>query len=342
MKKLISFGSIEQFPQVVKNFSMNYRYVETVDGTAVYSNAALPTINVEFSEKIHGTQAAVCYNNKDGIWAQSKNNIITIEKDNAGFAYFVENRKEAFIDIINILAIYHDIDLNTNTMALFGEFAGGNIQKNSALSGVDKTFVIFQHFKVTPINEDPSFWLETKLINNHSENIYNINEFQKYNLEIDFENPKFSQNKLIEIVESIEMNSPVGKHFNKENNIAEGIVGTFMFNGVLFRFKIKGEKHSISKVKTLSPVDDIKEQNKIDCATKITPAWRLEQMFDLANDTINSGVPDIKNIGSFIKMVQQDIIKEELDTLAEFNLEPKDIFSIVSKISSKWYKDNLI
>jgi len=109
----------------------------------------------------------------------------------------------------------------------------------------------------------------------------------------------------------------------------------------MYVFKCKGEKHSNSKVKTLKPVDEEEEQKKQEVAQKVTPAWRLEQMFDEANDVINGGEPTIKNMGVFLKLLNQDILKEDSDIIGDAGLEPKQVFGKVAQIAKVWYNDQL-
>jgi hypothetical protein len=90
-----------------------------------------------------------------------------------------------------------------------------------------------------------------------------------------------------------------------------------------------------------TPVDSEKMDAAQQVAHAVTPAWRLEQMFDLANDTINGAVPDIRNIGAYLKLVNADILKEESDVIAEAGLIPKDIYPAVAKIAREFYKDAL-
>jgi len=160
--KLIKMPSISQFRNIVQNVIRQAQYVETLeDGTVIYDkNAKLPILKFTGTEKIHGTNAAFCMNNHEN-WCQSKNNIITPEKDNAGFAFFVEARKDSFINIVKNLSETHNINLDKKTICLFGEFCGGNIQKLSCFSNTDKKFVLFQYFKVQDIETKESQWLET-------------------------------------------------------------------------------------------------------------------------------------------------------------------------------------
>lgn len=114
--------------------------------------------------------------------------------------------------------------------------------------------------------------------------------------------------------------------------IGEGIVFTLIKDGKRSSFKSKGEKHSkASKVTTLKSVDDVRLNKIIDVVNKVCVDWRMEQMLDKTFDLMNGGTIDIKKMGEFIRNVIQDIMKEEIDVIAEAGLEPKDINSKVSE-----------
>lgn len=100
----------------------------------------------------------------------------------------------------------------------------------------------------------------------------------------------------------------------------------------LNRFKSKGEKHANSKVRTLTSVDDAKEQLKLDTAAAITPVWRIDQAIQETFDTLNGGQLDITKIGAVIKWVSTDILKEELITINESGLTYKELSGPVSKL----------
>lgn len=351
MKNHISFGSTNLFDNVVKNINHLVKYNGLDEnGKPTYIQRECPTIEVVGSEKIHGTNFTIGYNLIDGIWFQSRSSIITPQADNAGSAFWGEAKKDVLINIIEKLASNYNIDLKQNTILLCGEWAGQGVQSKSACDGLTKKYFLFQHFKVSPMDEDDkikeTYWEETKIndvwIDNIKNDIYNVMNFPTYKLNIDFNNPKLYVNKMIEIVNKIEENSPVGQFFGIQGNIGEGVVFSFKYKDQVFKWKVKGEKHSKTKVKQLKPVDNEKEQIKIDLANQVTPAWRLEQMFDLANDVINGGIPDVRNMGTFMKLLIGDVIKEESDKIVEKGLEIKDISSKISQIAKVWYFEQLV
>lgn len=342
MKKLISAASIGQFREVVANVNRTANFVGLDDnGNAIYDpSIKKPVIIFTGTCKLHGTFAAFLYNEESGHWIQSKEKIITPVSDNAGFAFFAESKKEIFIDLIKSLAKIHGIDLKSNTIMLGMEWAGKGIQKSVGISEIDKSAFIFSHAKVSPFEEGKSaYWISTNKIESIDNRIYNIENFKTFSIEVDFNKPELSQNKIIEMTIDVENECPVSKEFGSESTIGEGIVFSYLNeDGSRLIFKSKGEKHSAkSKVKTLKPVDDEKVNKCIEIAEQVTPSWRLSQMIAETFDTINGGVLDRSGLGNYIKAVMNDVIKEESDIIVEAGLEIKDIAKYVSTIAKDYF-----
>lgn len=119
--------------------------------------------------------------------------------------------------------------------------------------------------------------------------------------------------------------------------VGEGIVWACGYKGVVHRFKVKGEKHSSSKVKTLAPVDTEKIGTIKDFVEYAVTESRLNQ--GLEKVFPNSEPIDIKKMGNLIKWVVDDIIKEETDTLVVNGLEPKDVGKYVStRVKEMFFK----
>ena len=135
----------------------------------------------------------------------------------------------------------------------------------------------------------------------------------------------------------VEESCPVSKQLGVEG-IGEGIVFSCQYKGDVIRFKSKGDKHAgKSKVKTLKPVDDSKIAKLIELADKITPEWRLDQMLTSTFNLLNNGELDIKRLGEYIKNVNSDIVKEELQTISDAGVEFKDVVKYTSEISKKYF-----
>lgn len=342
--KHISFPSIEKFANIVANINRTYNFVGLDDNNEpIYDlSKPKPTLTFKGTVKLHGTNAGVSFN-ESGYWVQSRENIITPESDNAGFAFFVESKKHVFKKFVDQINSVNFFDLRNNTVTIYGEWCGGNIQKGVGISNLPKSFFIFG-VKVTPhtsseeeLKLKPAFWIPFHYLKSPEDNIYNIEDFQTYSVDIDFNVPQLIQNKLIELTLAVEEECPVAKAFGF-SGIGEGIVFSYKNDkGEVFRFKSKGTKHSNSKVNTLRLVDDEKINNCIKVANSVCPSWRLEQIFNQTFDTLNGGQADIKRISEFLKAVMVDVIKEEMDIIVDAGLEPKDIGKYVSEISKTYF-----
>ena len=246
-----------------------------------------------------------------------------------------------FTWLFNQVKDKYGIETSVFTISIFCEWAGKGIQKNVAISGVEKSaFIIGCKISKTIIPEGEKFeayWVDSFGLRSPENRIFNIEDYRKYEIEVDFNYPQLSQNKIIEMTLEVEDCCPVGKELGSEG-IGEGIVfSNTNENGRRLMFKSKGVKHQNSKVKTLKPVDDAKIQKVIEVVEKVTPEWRLEQMLQETFDLLNGGQIDRLKMGDYIRKVINDILKEELHVLAEANLEPKDINSQVSFVARKYF-----
>jgi hypothetical protein len=348
-KKHISYPSIEQFRNIIANVNRSFNFVGLDEqGEAIYDHTKLkPTLTFKGTVKLHGTNAGVSFTagyEQDGseYWIQSRENIITPEKDNAGFAFFVESKKAAFKKFVEQINSQNLFDLRDNTVTIYGEWCGGNIQKGVGICNLPKSFFIFG-VKVTPhtsteeeLKANPAFWIPSHYLKSPDDGIYNIEDFPTWEMDIDFNYPELSQNKLSELTIAVEEECPVAKAFGF-SGIGEGIVWSCNYKGVVHRFKVKGEKHSASKVKTLAAVDT----EKINGIKEFVDYAVTESRFNQGIEkTFPNGEPvDIKKMGELIKWVVSDILKEEMDTMVANKLEPKDIGKYVStKVREMFFK----
>lgn len=253
--------------------------------------------------------------------------------------FLCRNKKDVFIRLIKSLAELHKIDLTQNSIMLPAEWAGTGIQKGVGISQIEKSAFIFAQAKVAPFDKEfDSYWIDTNKIDSIEDKIYNISNFKTYSIEIDFNVPQLSQNKIIDMTIEVEDECPVSKEFS-QLGIGEGIVFYYLKpDGSRFIFKSKGEKHAAkSKVKVLKVVDDEKINRMMELSEKITPSWRLEQMMTETFDLINGGTVDRSKLGDYIRAVMNDIVKEELDVISEAGFELKDIGKYVSTISRDYF-----
>ena len=324
--KHYNFGSIEQYRNVCKQIKMEAEYQgKDADGNAIYNpNAPKPTLTFTGTVKLHGTNAAVVYSKEHGLYAQSRERVLSIESDNAGFAFYVESNREYFEKVYGQALEDQKLD----ALVVYGEWAGGNIQKGVGICNIEKQFYPFlcKHiYRDTEYSFIP-YWEATP-----ESKEYPVTAFPTFTLDIDFNHPEIVQNELIRITEEVERECPVAKHFG-HSGIGEGVVWTADWNGKQYRFKVKGEKHCSSKVKTLASVDT----DKIESCQKFAEYAVTESRFEQALQAIfPDGNLDVKQIGALLKWMNTDILKEEMDTLVANNLEFKEVAKYIADATKK-------
>lgn len=338
------FPRIEQFRHQLKALKDFIYFDGLIDDEPTFDyNRTLPTVTINCTEKIHGTYAGVVYANNQ-LYAQSRNKVLAIGDDNAGFALFVEQHKTLLTNICTVLKQVYNLS-DSDVILLSGEWAGGSIQKNSALSGVDKKFLIFPQFRVIHADESVST-LPISELNLSSDSIYSLANFPEatFVTTIDFES-ELSINDFLALMESriaaIEESSPVGRWFNQSNNIGEGFVCTFdAINSAgqskQFIFKCKGEKHSQSNVIKSQPAKSTEELTALkEFVDSICHSWRFEQGVVETCGTVDSA--DIKHMGAYLKFVTTDTLKEENDLIIASGFEVKQIMSKVNDRAKKYF-----
>ncbi len=331
--EFVKYPSIDQFRHVVRNVchSASYQGQDDNGEAIIDSTVEKPVLTFTGTVKLHGTNAGITYNAKTGeIAAQSRTRIITPEKDNAGFAFFVESLKSDLTEILKQVA-YDYRHPQAEIITIFGEWCGGNIQKGVALNELEKMFVVFD------VKVDGN-WLDLSVLDSVQlpPGVKRIDDYPMYSMDIDFNNPDDVVNRLTEITEDVEAECPFGKAFGV-SGIGEGVVWKGTYKDCTHRFKVKGEKHSSSKVKKLAKVDPEKLESVAKFIDYAVTDNRLNQGIEQVFTT-NGLEPVDKGIGDFIKWVKEDVIKEEIDTLAASNLEPKDIIKPLSAKAVQWFK----
>lgn len=325
--KFKAYHKIKQFKDVVRAVQSKADFKGLDDkGNPIYEISTKPILKFSGTVKLHGTNAMVYYTPEKGIMAGKRSSGLSPEQLTAhmGFNQFVQvTKREYFVDLLSNL---HEIYCKDNEqIILYGEWAGIDIQKNVAISKLDKSFFIFD-CKIYNLDTEEFKWIditEEKFCFVEESNIYKITDFPNYEIEIDFNNPGLSQNKLIELTTNVEKECPVSKQLGI-SGIGEGIVWKTNWKGERFIFKVKGEKHSSSKVKTLASVDpeilkSINEFVNYACTNN-----RIEQGIQETNSK------DKKDIPNLLRWISNDIISEEDDVLKANNLEWKQVAREIS------------
>ena len=262
------------------------------------------------------------------------------EYENSLVETTVENIKigNPYENIDNSKLEKYDIQIedNHNYFANHVLVHNSGVQRGVAISQLDhKAFFIFGVKISKPEDEKfKAYWVDCTNLSDSEHNIYNVNDYVNYSIDIDFTHPELAQNKLIELVEAVEAECPIGKAFGV-SGLGEGIVWVGNWNGNSYRFKTKGEKHSVSKVKTLAAVD----VDKINSIVEFVDYAVTKNRYDQAVEKV-FGSPeqiDIKKMGDLIRWMVNDITKEETDTMVANNIEPKDVNKYISEATRKMF-----
>jgi RNA ligase len=333
--------SIGQLRNVVHSIKQKSQFVGMDDNNLpiMKRDAVLPTLPFKGTVKLHGTNASIIFSNDSDIVFQSKNRQLSINNDNSGFMNHMlgDNVGVKKLTELHQKMTQALLPNKYEKIAVFGEWCGEGIMKGVAINQLPRMFVIFD---VYGINGDESVNIphnEWDRVNMPDIRIFNIHQFQTYTIEIDFNKPEMIQNALIDYTQQVEDECPIAKHFGI-SGCGEGIVYKCTdpdYNDPAFWLKIKGEKHSVSKVKTLAPVDVEKMKSVDDFMDKVVTENRLNQGIEYL---VEMGLEVTeKSTGQFISWVFKDCLKEESDTLEASGLNKKDIGKPLGTLSRKWY-----
>jgi len=332
----ISFPSISQYRNVIKQ----------IQQSAKHHVVPTPTVTFKGSVKLHGTNASVVLGLDGEVYAQSRERVITPMSDNAGFATWLVQHKEFFGKVLDDLE--HDYAKAFDVVQIYGEWCGGSIKKGVGLSKLSKMFVIFG-VRVSE-NAESQQWLDVDILRESftkygkPDNVYLSSDFPTFFINIDFNKPEQSQQDLIDLTIEVEKDCPVARKFlpdTTEELVGEGLVWEAVqteelpFSVQGLRFKTKGEKHSVSKVKVLVPVDLEKVTSVDEFVEKTCTENRLKQGLDKLKEMGLEATS--QNTGAFLKWVMSDAITENLETLSESGLTTKDVSGKLANKAREFY-----
>lgn len=267
--------------------------------------------------KIHGTNAAVGYSNKCGLWSQSRSRVLDVRKkdaDNLDFAKFVNANQDHFISLLTKLANSLNVDLENQGLVIFGEWCGKRIQNKVSVCNLPhRMFVVFDAFSfeyktgnVTDTKEVGE-WQDISLLREHfrkpfnmfdTNNIsleqsflcFNIFDFETYSIDFNSADLRGMKKELERITLEVEKECPVGRGCGvskKENEnvvtTGEGVVWRSVFKNpktnklIILRFKVKGDEHAVSKSQRGAEIDVVKSDNFNDFIENVVSEERCQQ-----------------------------------------------------------------
>ena len=354
-----SYHSTGQFRNVVKNIQQQTKFKGfDEDGNVILDELAIaPTIEYIGTVKLHGTNANIILHEDGVISFHSKNNLLgyvengefTLLSDNAEFAQTMYRRFDTVLEVVENAkrVVKENTGVDLRPIKISGEWCGQGIQKGVGISFLPKKSLFI--FGIKAGETDQKFkqgWLPVELTSEltsndtHADGIYAITDFPCKKVNIDFQNAVMSQNFLVESTIEVENECPVSKQLGLVDAdgvpqlLGEGYVWTptseeYCWDSGNF-FKTKGEKHSVSKVKSVAAVDTEKLNSIKEFVDYAVTENRLQQ-------GLNEVGKDQKLIGTFIGWVSKDVNKEEADTLESNNLTMKDVGSSIANKARTWY-----
>ncbi|WP_428427340.1 RNA ligase family protein [Pararhizobium sp.] len=304
---MIRYPSIDQFRNAIGavhklSFQQNCR--RDADGNPIEGmlrNWKFPEVVFTGTVKLHGTNAAVVV--RDGVVGyQSRNRDLTPDDDNAGFAAWASQHEAA----------WQQMAAPFGNLIVYGEWCGGTIQHGVALTGLPTMFVIFEGHVVD------GDYIDIAELAGLPPQTFKSTDFPTWTVAVDMENPQLVQNELVAITLAVEEECPVGKHFGV-SGVGEGVVWSADVLGHRIRFKVKGDKHSSHRVRTLAAITAENPGTMAAFVEDALSARRLEQGIEFLKE---HGLPiAIQSTGDFARWVVGDVVKEESDTMEAAGLD---------------------
>jgi hypothetical protein len=310
-----SFPSIEAFRHLCKKIP------------CIFSDKVPDVLHFNGTVKLHGTHADIIQENNE-ITIQSRNRVLSIEKDNEGCARFFEDRKQAIKTLLDRLAEC----IGTDHLLIAGEYCGRGIQSKVAICKLPRMFVVFAIKRL-----DKDEWLDISqyvdIINDTNNAIYNVYMAPTYKIAVTLDNPEPAILLMDELTKQVDTKCPFADMLGV-NGPGEGIVWTCVENMIPdLWFKTKGATHVTPIVPTIKTTDSIMEQLIIPRMTQQRMEQGISYLVDLGHDP-----KLIKNISIFSVWICNDIIKEELDVLEDSGIPLITIRKHIRLAACEWFK----
>lgn len=326
MTQLILWPEIEAFHNVRKH-------------THAYPELCCGNMRVQYCAKVklHGTNAGIQCHVDGTVVPQSRETLLSVEKDNAGFARWVKEREKYWS--------------NKSGMVFYGEFAGKGVQKGVAASQVENKF--FAVFAARDIN-DP-FTLITapsdlQLFVSGIPDTY-VLPWAEPTITIDWSKPSEELVPMTEFINkhvmAVEECDPwVKQKFNIEG-CGEGLVffpvspehsGVENFGNLCF--KAKGEKHRVVKASAAATVNPEVAASVDEFVNLVLTEARLMQGATVVNSGTTFPNPvefDKRLTGKFVAWILGDVKKETQDELQASNLTFEQVEKALTAKARTWY-----
>lgn len=297
--------------------------VTRVNRRADYLGVEPPTIAFLGRVKLHGTNGGVTLLPGNKIRAQSRERVLSLQSDNAGFAAFCVIHEEHLLDVMK------QMEAQVGD-TIYGEWIGPGINKGVAINKLpEKMFVVFG------IKDKNGEHIPQRMFDSPHPLIQPINKAPPVGIKIDFKHPAEAAEKIQSLVTEYENQCPWGTLYNIEG-IGEGLVFSPLWSQDMFLpysdllFKAKGDKHGNPATENAPKVSWTTEQvdSVNELISLVLPGWRLQQGLQ--------HVPAVskQHTGAYLAWINKDVLKEEQDRVMScVQNAGLDIKFITSKIS---------
>lgn len=287
--------------------------------------------------KLHGTNAGVRI--ADGVvTAQKRTSDVTIEHDNAGFAQWVST-------------VNWKRDQN---VIIYGEWAGPGVQKSDAISLIEGNRFFVFGVLLLDLATLPKDWenpvanyvIEPELIKEYLPEHQNIFVLPWFDSPMPLDSNRVQTARDIQYrveaqIEAIGNEDPYVKAEFGISGSGEGLViAPYDESGIVnidvyntYVFKVKSEAHAVKKTKNPAAIRTEVPDSVKDFANTFVTHARCQQMLDENCE----GSLSPKVIGSFLKALNQDILKESKAELAEMEVEWKLIAKEINRKAVAWF-----
>jgi len=295
--------------------------------------------------KTHGTHGDILFG--DEIQSQSRKRILSEQSDNYKFCTWINSlstnvRHKFMSDIRSRLPT----DCTTQDVIVAGEWCGKGVQHGVGISEFSRFWVFYDvfylgedgHRKFIPIDAFQG-------VNNHDAGIWNVLDFQSFDITIDFSDPDEIKEIIIpqleRITAQVEKACPVAHRLSNHHGgsaeanpklTGEGIVWKCVTPGYYtydWWFKVKGEEHKVNKEGVVMSREKVHSINQF--IHKTATVARFEQ--GVSELSGGSGKFDFNKLCSW---VWNDILKENSDLMAESRIENRDVAGKIRKRVIQW------
>ncbi len=306
---------IGQFHNTRKSINERIDY-QRINGEEV----EVPRVTYRGKVKLDGTNAAIRIAG-GVVGAQSRTRMISVDDDNYGFARFVQEVQD--------WALAVGSGSGAGDVAIYGEWCGSGIQKRCSVSKCEKMFVVFAVALDDRRISAPGALRD--FLGDKPANVY-VLDWQGDAIVVDYgceDSVDKAVNAMCAEVARVEACDPwVREHFGHEG-IGEGLVyyptlverAASMPDDMDLLFKAKGEKHE--NVKQLKPV--LKDPEVVASIAAFVTKFVTEDRMQQGLAEIGCSTPSMKDTGTFLKWIGNDVRSESADELEVAGLVWSDV-----------------